>query len=96
MGEDYVVEVKGSARRINATAGQWVADYGPRRQFPSKEAARTWARDASTDSGAVRIQDAAPNDSAPIDGYLVADPLARRHEQPSVDSDGLRLDEYDS
>lgn len=94
MGEEYVVEVKDSARRINATAGRWLADYGPRRQFPTKEAARSWAREASTDSGAVRIQDAAPNDTAPIDGYLVADPVARRHEQKPFDADGLQLDEY--
>lgn len=95
MGEGYVVEVKRSARRINATAGQWVADHGSRRRFSTKDNARNWAEDASRTSGNVRIQDAAPNDADPIDGYLVADPVHQDRKHTASESIDPYLDRFD-
>ncbi|MFC7166806.1 hypothetical protein [Halospeciosus flavus] len=68
----YVVEVKDSARRHNQTAAEWVAHNGRRRTFPSKQAARSWARQASRDGEQVWVQDAVPSDLSDVDGYLVA------------------------
>ncbi|MFC6836729.1 hypothetical protein [Halomarina ordinaria] len=68
----YTVAVKPSARRRSAAAGRWVNDRGPRRRFETKALARQWARELSTHSVTLWVQDAAPNDPAPVDGYLVA------------------------
>lgn len=69
----YVVAIKPSARRHSAGAGEFVARRGSRRTFESKPLAREWARDLrSSGGGTVWIQDAAPNDPADVDGYLVA------------------------
>lgn len=69
----YVVAIKPSARRHSAAAGEFVARRGARRTFDSKALAREWARDLrSPGDGTVWIQDAAPNDPADVDGYLVA------------------------
>ena len=78
MSDEYVIEVKPSARRASRAAGEWVHEHGRRRTFESKALAREWAR--SDADGRVWIQDAAPHDSSPIDGYLVAGRRpARRH-----------------
>ncbi|PSP99784.1 hypothetical protein BRC94_06655 [Halobacteriales archaeon QS_5_70_17] len=75
----YVVAIKPSARRHSAGAGEFVARRGARRTFESKALAREWARDLRpSGDGSVWIQDAAPNDPADVDGYLVA---ARRRRE---------------
>ena len=68
VSDEYVVEIKPSARRTSRAAGEWVHERGPRRAFESKALAREWARTAD---GRIWIQDAAPNDPRPADGYLV-------------------------
>lgn len=80
----YVVEVKQSARRVSPGAGQWVSDHGPRRRFPTKPLARSWARSLSPHGRSVWIQDAAPNDPSPVDGYVVGGRRVapRRHVDP--------------
>lgn len=83
MARGYVVAIKPSARRVNEPAGRWVGGHGSTRAFSDKEAAREWAAEIR-DGGPVRIQDAAPNDPAPVDGYLVADP-ARDRERDGDD-----------
>lgn len=70
--EDYVVAVKRSARRVSPGAGCWVRGNGPRRRFDSKAAAREWARSISPSDSTVWVQDAAPWDDSPVDGYVVA------------------------
>ncbi|MFC7156339.1 hypothetical protein ACFQPA_12890 [Halomarina halobia] len=72
MQEDgYVVAVKPSARRLSAAAGRWVNERGPRRRFGTKALARRWARELSAPGARLWVQDAVPNDPAPVDGYLV-------------------------
>lgn len=77
----YLVVIKPSARRINRVASEWVGRRGATRRFASKEDARTWADAVSRSGEMVRVQDAAPNDPAPYDGYLVADPVRKRSGQ---------------
>lgn len=67
----YVVDVKRSARRASGAAGEWVREHGSRREFPSKQAARSWARDL-TDGRTVWVQNANPGDRSGVDGYVVA------------------------
>jgi hypothetical protein len=83
-GSGYTVEVKGSARRVSPGAGQWVSDHGPRREFATKALARSWARSLSPPGRSVWVQDAAPNDPARVDGYVVGGQRTppRRHEDP--------------
>ena len=69
--EAYVVDIKRSARRASAGAGQWVRDEGRIREFDSKDDARRWAAGLDGDR-TVWIQDAVPHDSSGVDGYLVA------------------------
>lgn|GEM_PF-1354039 len=73
----YVLEIKASARRRNVVAAEWVQAQGPRRTFHSKTAATRWAARVSTPDSLVWVQDAAPNDPSPVDGYLVGG--RRRH-----------------
>ncbi|WP_237713339.1 hypothetical protein [Halococcus hamelinensis] len=69
MSDEYVIEVKPSARRASRAAGEWVHEHGRRRTFESKALAREWAH---TDAdGRVWVQNAAPHDSSSVDGYLV-------------------------
>lgn len=85
MSEDgYVVEVKRSARKVSPGAGRWVRENGIRRLFESKALAREWARSLSPSGRSVWIQDAAPWDGAPIDGYVVGGRRVRprRHASP--------------
>jgi len=72
----YVVEIKPSARRRSAAAGEWVNGHGVRRRFHTKADAREWAGDAD---GRVWVQDAVPHDRSPVDGYVVG---GRREETP--------------
>jgi len=87
---EYVVAIKRSARRRSAAAGELVARRGSRRTFASKALAQRWARELESpgaESGSLWIQDAAPNDPADVDGYLVAaDP--RRGEERRSGEDG--------
>ena len=69
--ESYVVDVKRSARRASAGAGEWVRDEGRVREFDSKATAREWAAALDGDR-TVWIQDAVPHDRSGVDGYLVA------------------------
>lgn len=72
-GEDgYVVVVKPSARRTNATVGRLVYDRGPRERFDSRALAEEWARALSRGGGRVWVRDANPNDESPVDGYLIS------------------------
>ncbi|MFB6103513.1 MAG: hypothetical protein ABEJ57_00310 [Halobacteriaceae archaeon] len=82
----YVLEIKPSARRRNVVAAEWVQAQGPRRTFHSKAAARRWAARVSGPHRLVWIQDAAPNDPAPVDGYLVGG----RREHAAEDAGGAQ------
>jgi hypothetical protein len=78
----YVVEVKRSARRRSAAAGEWVNHHGRRRRFDSKAEAREWAREAD---GGVWVQDANPWDHSGVDGYVVG---GRRGQHRTGDPPG--------
>lgn len=93
--EPYVVEIKRSARRLNGAASEWVARRGATRTFATKADARRWAVAISGD-GPVRVQDAAPNDPDDVDGYLVADPLHRRSDEPGEEAANATFESLDS
>jgi len=93
MAEAYIVAIKPSARRINTAAAEWVGRRESTRTFASKRDAKAWARAISGGDGDVRIQDAAPNDPEPIDGYLVADP-ARSRKSPAETPAAPDLETY--
>lgn len=76
----YRVEIKRSARRANAAAGRVVHRDGARTTFPDRSAADAWAAGLAADDATVWVQDAAPHDPAPVDGYLVA---RRSRREPS-------------
>ncbi|WP_247007521.1 hypothetical protein [Halorientalis litorea] len=67
----YRLEIKPSARRVCRRVGEWVNRDGTRRRFDSKALARQWARDCRGPGATVWVQDAAPADERPVDGYLV-------------------------
>lgn len=69
--DTYLVEIKRSARRRSAAAGEHVRHMGRYRRFASKALAREWAREASMPGDRVWIQDALPAHSNRADGYLV-------------------------
>lgn len=83
-----MVAVKRSARKISEGAGRWVRGNGPRRRFDSKAAAREWARGLSSPDHTVWVQDAAPWDESPVDGYVVGGRRtgSRRHAVPGEQS----------
>lgn len=84
----YVLEVKASARRASARAGQWVQDHGPTRTFDTKELARRWARTCSATGRSVWVQDAVPWDERDVDGYMVAGDRPGRPRDGGGDGDG--------
>jgi hypothetical protein len=87
--EGYLVDIKRSARRRSAAAGTHVSHAGCYRRFESKALARKWARENTAPEAAVWIQDAAPHDSTPADGYLVG---GRRHTAVRVSDRQTALD----
>lgn len=74
----YVVAIKRSARRVSPGAGRWVQQRGRRREFRSKDLARQWARTLSAPEFTCWVQDAAPQDTSDVDGYLVAARFGQR------------------
>lgn len=73
MSDDgYVLDIKASARKHSAGAGEWVNLEGSTRRFDSKALAREWARSCSSPTATVWVQDAVPWDGSGVDGYLVA------------------------
>jgi hypothetical protein len=82
--EGYVVEVKRSARKVSPGVGRWVREHGTRHRFASKPLARQWAREVSPPGRTVWVQDAAPADADPVDGYVVGGRRTRprRHTDP--------------
>ena len=89
MSEGYVVEVKRSARKVSPGAGQWVREHGRRRTFASKALAKQWARTVSPPGRTVWVQNAAPWDESPVDGYVVGGRRTspRRNPNPGEQDD---------
>lgn len=80
--DGYVIEVKRSARKISSVVGRWVRDHGTRHRFASKALARQWAREVSPPGRTVWVQDAAPTDTDPVDGYVVGGRRVGRRRRP--------------
>ena len=68
---EYLVEVKGSARRSNAAVGDVVCQRGVRHRFDSRDEAETWADDLAADDAHVWIRAANPDDRSEVDAYLI-------------------------
>ena len=68
----YLVDIKSSARRVNAPVGSYVQAKGTCRQFDCRDDADEWAADISDDHTTVWVRDANPNDASDVDGYLMA------------------------
>lgn len=79
--EEYVVALKPSARRSNATVGRLVFERGPCRAFDSRALADEWARRLSRGDGDVFVRDANPNDGDDVDGYLISNNALRVGER---------------
>ncbi|WP_075938007.1 hypothetical protein [Halosegnis longus] len=69
--DEYLVEIKRSARKVSPDAGRWVRAHGTRRAFATKALAAQWARIMSPPGRTVWVQDAAPWDESDVDGYVV-------------------------
>ncbi len=83
--DDYLVEIKPSARRTNAAVGHTVNREGTRHAFSDRDAAEAWAGDLSEDDPTVWIRTANPADDA-VDGYLMG--RTRAGQRPvEVDAD---------
>jgi len=80
--DDYLVEIKSSARRTNAAVGRTVNREGTRHEFPDREAAENWAADLSDAAPVVWIRTANPGDDS-VDAYL----MGRRRLSPDSDED---------
>jgi hypothetical protein len=77
---EYVLDVKGSARRTNGAVGAAVNRGGPRRRFPARADAEAWARGLSVDGDCrVWVRAANPDDGTGADGYLIG----RRRPAPA-------------
>jgi hypothetical protein len=69
---DYVVDIKGSARRTNGAVGDLVNRQGSRSRFDSRADAEAWAAGLSAQGDRrVWIRAANPDDESGVDGYLV-------------------------
>lgn len=69
----YLVEIKPSARRHNAAAGEAVNSEGARHEFEDRAAADEWARGLAAEGGhTVWVQDAPPHADGAVDGYLLS------------------------
>lgn len=70
--DPFVVAVKASARRTNGAVGRAVNRDGPRHEFPDREAAERWARRFAREGDRpVWVRRANPDDTDPVDAYLV-------------------------
>ena len=88
----YRVEIKRSARRRNAAAGEAIVTEGPFRTFEDRSEADEWAsRLAERGDRPVWIQDAPPHDRSRFDGYLVSRRPRRQAEAP-FESEQTRLE----
>ncbi len=71
-GEEYVVEIKPSARRTNGAVGEAVNRSGARHRFESRAHAEVWAVGLASRGGStVWIREANPNDERGVDAYLM-------------------------
>ena len=87
----YLVDIKRSARRASADAGEWVRDEGSVREFDSKATAREWAAALDGDR-TVWVQDAAPWDASDVDGYVVGGRRVSPRRDPDPGEQGSLVD----
>lgn len=79
----YLVEIKASARRHNAAAGETLNREGARHEFEDRDGADDWARSLTADGEhTVWVQDAPPHADGPADGYLMSRGSARASAAP--------------
>jgi len=89
----FTVAVKDSAREANPGARRLAAAEGDRLQFDSEAEAHRRARELSEDGETpVKVQQAAPQDPADVDAYLVAWPRRRRWTPDGTPTEGLTFD----
>jgi hypothetical protein len=88
----YLVEIKRSARRRSAAAGEFVRHEGRYREFGSKALAKEWARESSAPGGGVWIQDSVPADPSSADGYLVGGRRSNESGKRSVGGSQVSID----
>ena len=91
--EPFRVAVKESAQKANEAARQLATAEGEVVAFDSEAEAHRRARALSGDGETpVKVQRAAPQDPADVDGYLVAWPERRRQEPDGTPTEGLTFD----
>jgi hypothetical protein len=91
--ESFRVAVKASAQEANEAARRLATTEGEVVGFDSEADAHRRARDLSADGETpVKVQRAAPQDPADVDGYLVAWPERRRRNPDGTPTEGLTFD----
>jgi hypothetical protein len=89
----FRVAVKASARERNEAARRLATTEGEVVRFDSEADAHRRARELSGGGETpVKVQRAAPQDPADVDGYLVAWPERRRREPDGTPAEGLTFD----
>lgn len=88
----FVLQIKDSALEANQRVRELVAAEGARLEFGSRADAEFLAADLCTDGGRVRVQKAAPQDQAGVDGYLIRFPRRHKYEPKTVDGSRFTFD----
>ena len=92
VSDEYLVEIKRSARKVSPDAGRWVRAHGARRSFATKALAAQWARIMSPPDRTVWVQDAAPWDASDVDGYVVGGRRVSPRRDPDPGEQGSLVD----
>lgn len=88
----YWIEIKPGALEVNRDLVAVRDEHGDVLSFGSRAKAEAFASRVSAADGNVRVQAAAPNDPAEVDGYLLADHDPAITEPATVDGETLRFD----
>lgn len=88
----FRLAVKPDALEVNAALAGVTEEHGEALSFGSRAKAERFARRLSAESGALRVQAAAPNDPGDADGYLLAEHDPDVREPAAVDGDTWTFD----
>jgi len=88
----FAVEIKTGALQVNDALIGVYEEYGEVLSFSSRRKAEMFARQLSAESGALRVQSAAPNDPSGVDGYLLAEYDRSVREPASVEGEKWTFD----
>lgn len=88
----FAAEIKTGALQVNDALVDVYEEHGEVLSFGSRAKAEAFAERLSAESGALRVQGAAPNDPSDVDGYLLAEHDRSVREPASTDGDTWTFD----